>query len=337
MKDSINFSDSVEKFLQYVTEKEPNKYFSDSITNNLSELEIESGKSILGLDYSLAQIIIPVVVTLSVFLIGQFISWLKKRYERLNELKSIKTTIEQWILLVKPSIQNQIDGCKSFAIVLKNSKNIHPESLKFSPMLIDKLKQFELRELIDTIIVNLEGDNEIKAKIVFNFVSQVEFLSKMEDHIKNNYEKFHTYTFELMENWNQSFTRMTTIMNETSRQISHFEPNCKFLTQRNIICNNFLKHKSLQPLDVIFSELITPLEQEVNEYLEKSGNKHLIVDLAYSIEELKLIRDKWELHKNGHSELVDEFGSRILNVYAVLEDVANQLKESKFKTIWNIK
>jgi hypothetical protein len=185
MKDSINFTDCVEKFRQYVTETEPNKYFPDSIPCKFSDIEIESGKSILGLDYSLAQIIIPVVVTLTVFLLGQFISWLKKKYERLNELESIKTTIEQWILLVKPSIQNQIDGCKSFAIVLKNSKNIHPETLKFSPMLIDKLKQFELRELIDTIIVNLKGDNEIKAKMVFNFISQVEFLSKMEDHIKN--------------------------------------------------------------------------------------------------------------------------------------------------------
>jgi hypothetical protein len=140
-----------------------------------------------------------------------------------------------------------------------------------------------------------------------------------------------------MENWNQSFTRMNTIMNETSKQISHFEPNCKFLIQRNIICNNFLRYKTLQPLDVIFSELISPIEQEVNEYLEKSQNKNLIVNLAYSIEELKLIRDKWELHKNGHSELVDEYGSRILDVYTILEDVANQLKQSKFKTIWKIK
>lgn len=297
----------------------------------------ESTKNMLGVDYEFARIIIPVLVTLVVFILGQFISWVKTKNERINELKSIKATLEYWILFVEPTIISQIKGCNDFVGDLLKSNNIQPERLQISPMLVDKLQQIELRDLIETIMLNLKGDEKTKARIIFNIVSQVEFLVKIEIFIKENYEKFQSYTMELMENWNDDFQKFNFEMNATAKNINKIEPNCQFIKDMNLICNNFLSSKGIQPLDTIFSVLIFPMEQIVDNYLKKSLKKDLAVKLAYSIDQLKIIKLKWETHKQGHIDLSYKFATQINDVYKVLKDVAFQLKKAKFKCIFMIK
>jgi hypothetical protein len=313
-----------------------NSQLLNSKVNSPMPSESKDNK-ILGLDYSFGLIIIPVIVTLLVFLLGQFINWLKGKYERITELKSIKATIEYWILFVEPSVTSQINGCKKFIEDLKQSTNIQTERFQFSSMLVDKLQQIELKELIETIMLNLKGNEETKAKMIFNIISQVEFLVKIESHIQDNYEKFHSYTQELMENWNATFTQFNSIMNETSRAINEAEPNCEFVQSKNKICNDFLSTKELKPLNMIFDELISPLELEVDKYLKSSPNKYLAVNLGYSIEVLKIIKLKWETHKNGHIQVTEGFAKKIDDVYKVLKTVATDLNTSRFKPIYLIK
>ncbi|MCU4158425.1 hypothetical protein J1N10_20805 [Carboxylicivirga sp. A043] len=312
------------------------------LNNQLQKSTLVSSKSketnnkILGLDYSFARIIIPVLVTLLVFLLGQLINWFKGKLERITEMKSIKATIEHWILFVEPTINSQIDGCNKFVKALNESTNLQTERFEFSSMLVDKLQQIELRELIETIMLNLKGEEKTKAKMIFNIISQVEFLVKIEAHIQNNYEKFHSYTEELMTNWNSAFTQFNSIMNETSRIVNEAEPNCDFVTAKNKICNDFLSTKEQKPLNKIFDELVLPLESEVDKYL-KTPNKQLVVNLGYSIESLKIIKLKWETHKTGHIQLNEGYAKKISDVYNVLKTVASELKKSNFKPLYLIK
>jgi len=308
----------------------------EGIAKSENVSQSESSK-ILGMDYNFARIMIPVLVTLLVFLLGQFIGWLKGKYERKNELDSIKVTIHNWLIMIEPSIQQQITGCNNFVLALQSSTNIHPERFQFSPMLVDKLQQIELKQLIETMVVNLEGEEETKAKMIFNFVSQVEFLAKMETHIRENYEKFHSYTFELMEDWNKTFKKFNLEMNETSKQIHLIDPGNQFVTRKNQICNTFLQHREIQPLNTIFVELITPLENEVLQFLQTSPNKELATNFGYTIEDLKIIKSKWDMHKQGHMQLATDFATKINTVYNVLKNVSEHLRNSEFKNVMKIK
>jgi len=316
----------------------------DSISNNLitkTDLieKVVDKKTIWGIDYDFATILIPVIVTLFVFLMGQFISWIKSKSERRNELKSIKTTIEQWIILIKPTIETQINGLNEFAEALKNTEEIHPERFKTSSMLVSKLQQLGLRDLIDTIMVNLKGKEEEKAKLLFNIVSQVEFLSKIESHLISNYENFKSYTLELMEEWNKAFRELFHEMNEATYQITQVEAGCDFLLEKNKIANNFLTDSQgqTQTTKKTLDTFIYPLEIEVNKFLKTSDNKHLILNLAYKIDNLKIINKKWEEHKKGHILLANDFSNKIEDVYSVLEDVVKKLKIYKFNNIFKIK
>ena len=186
-------------------------------------------------------------------------------------------------------------------------------------------------------MVNLKGTEDEKAKMIFNLISQVEFLVKMENHIKENYERFQSYTFELMEDWNRAFKIFNSEMNETSRRIHQVEPNCTFIMNKNQICNTFLQHREIQPLETIFNVLIIPMDNEILKFLNTSANKELATNLAYNIDELKIIKRKWDVHKQGHIQLAIDFGTKISTVYGILKTVATQLKNSKFKCILSFK
>ncbi len=187
------------------------------------------------------------------------------------------------------------------------------------------------------MVVNLKGKESTKAKMIFNCVSQVEFLAKMEVHIRENYERFHSYTFELMEDWNRTFRRFNLEMNETTRQIHLVQTNNQFVIQKNQICNAVSQHRLIQPLDTIFEELITPLESEVLHFLQTSPNKQFAADFGYTINDLKIIQSKWNIHKQGHIQLAIDFATRIATVYNVLKTVSDHLRTSDFKSIINIK
>jgi hypothetical protein len=199
-------------------------------------------------NYSFLHFLLPILVSLFIFISGQFIGWLKGKYERKNELDSIKATIHNWLIMIEPSINAQILGCNNFVKHLGVSTNIHPETFQFSPLLVDKLQQIDLKQLTETMVVNLKGEEETKAKMIFIFVSQIEFLAKMEVHIRENYDKFHSYTIELMEDWNLTYKNFVVVMNETSKQINQIEPDNQFVKRKNLICNEFLQHKNTQPL-----------------------------------------------------------------------------------------
>jgi hypothetical protein len=332
---SINDSDSISSIKNAIIQI-AHLDSTNTVSNSINTVAVTKDK-LLGIDSDLAKILIPVAVTLTVFLIGQFISWLKTKKERLSELNSVKVTLEYWITAVEPSITTQKTGCMNFVNALGSSTDISPEKYQFTPMLVNKLQQIGLKELIETIMVNLKGDENKKAKIVFNIISQVEFLTQMEVQIKSNYERFYAYTFELMEDWNNTFKKFNKEMNETSSKIYSLNPRHIFVINKDRVCNTFLQHREVQPLETIFTELIIPLETEVISYLRTQPHKELVTDFGYTIEELKIIKKKWDVHKAGHIQLNTEYSERISTVYEVLKEAGKELKQLKFMNIMLIK
>lgn len=310
---------------------------SSSLSNPISTQIDSKSNEILGLDYEFAKIVIPVIVTLSVFLFGQLISWFKSKFEKVSELKSIKSTIENWIQFIEPTINSQIKGSNDFILKLEKSNELHPERYPIVSLLVDKLQQIKLQSLIDTIVLNLRGAENNKAQIVFSLVSQIEFLVKTEQKIKDNYKEFKDYAIELMEEWNKTFKEFNYEMNETARKIQLEEPNCSFNKQKNTICNSFSTPKVHKNFNEIFSELLVPMEEIVHQFLKNSENKYLAIELGYKIEQLKIIHYKWSVHKKGHIALANDHIESINKAYENLKSAASDLKKSKFKWLVFIK
>jgi hypothetical protein len=98
-------------------------------TTTLSETEV------FGMPLDLARIFIPVIVTLLVFALGQFLVWLKGKYEKQNEVTSYRDLILGWINLIEQSVTQQVTSCRDFSTRLQVSQDIHPELFQYNKML----------------------------------------------------------------------------------------------------------------------------------------------------------------------------------------------------------
>src|SRR5690606_25231573 len=100
------------------------KSLQDSISAlKMQNLESASDSQIFGMPLGLARIFIPVIVTLLVFALGQFLVWLKSKYEKKNEVTSYRELILGWVDLIEQSVTQQVNACNDFSTRLQNSED----------------------------------------------------------------------------------------------------------------------------------------------------------------------------------------------------------------------
>jgi hypothetical protein len=144
-------------------------------------------ENVLGLSPENAKIMIPVMVTLSIFLLGIIVNIIIKKYERKAYLVSIKSVITTWCKLLENPISQQSKSCNDFNTRLQKSTEIQPERFEMNNLLAGNILSLKLKDQIDAIILNHKGKDEEKAKCLFNIISQIEFLNKTEIELRNKY------------------------------------------------------------------------------------------------------------------------------------------------------
>lgn len=91
IKQFSNVNDSLEVVSSFYSKFDSisrvNLSLQDSVaTLNNQELIYATETEIFGMPLNLARVFIPVIVTLLVFALGQFLIWLKSKYEKQNEV-----------------------------------------------------------------------------------------------------------------------------------------------------------------------------------------------------------------------------------------------------------
>lgn len=169
-------------------------------------------ETFLCLPLELAKILIPVLVTISLFFLGHVIGWIKLKYEKFKETKEYREMILEWINLVEKPIKTQIVSCKKFAEQVGSSQDLQPEVLEYNNFIIEKIETIPVERYIKTFVINTKGDKKEKYKQIYNLISQFDYLKKVQKEMLDYYEKYHSYCEDLMNEWNTNFINLDTIV-----------------------------------------------------------------------------------------------------------------------------
>ena len=148
---------------------------------------------------------------------------------------------------------------------------MQPESISLNQLHASKLKELNLKQLIETFVTNLKGSEPQKSKDLFNLVSQIEYFSKTELTLPEAYKVYQDHTFELMKNWNESLIELDDFQGSMIQQIGtdSTHPSYDFLFEINSITNswasnnpdgatqNITKTQLLEPLYLLLNTTIT--------------------------------------------------------------------------------
>lgn len=318
----------------------------ESVTSDTTQIIYQvSGKSvdnlILGMPEGLARILIPVVVTITIFFLGHFISWLKSKFERKKEVDSYKNLISKWVELIQKAIEAQTHSCSEFANSLDKSVDMTPLRFSANKLLADKIDSLPLDKLINAFAVNTTGDNDKNYKMTFNLVSQFNFLKHVEQVIEKNYEAYAKFFDELVKSWNTKFIEFDNIISTQSKVIGKNQNHADYNFHVEVVkvANEWLKNSGKENNSVRHSEtnLILPLISLTAKELDKSQSDYAF-KLSKVVSDLKLEVIQWDSAKGFYSTVFKSSATKINDAYdKLVESKLHFQKNTKTVGVFRIK
>lgn len=339
------FSDSLNKVNDSITKA--NLLLQNSIDSlNQQGIKALSETDVFGMPLDFARIFIPVIVTLLVFALGQFLVWLKGKYEKKNEVSSYNDLILGWVNLIEQSVKQQVISCKDFSTRLDGSKDIHPELFEYNKMLANKVDDFSVNVFVNTFVTNCKGidkqSESEKQKWCFNLISQFNYLKNIEEQIPTIYERYHSQIFEIMGEWNSNFVELDKIISEQSRIINSISNNSTVAFHGKVL-NIINTWSTAVPngrsnVTLTMSNLIAPLTIVVQNELNGNPSNEFAFNLSNNIESLKVTYLKWDIIKKGNVQVFQKLGIRIDEVLKSLKETENNFKKkTKINSVFKIK
>ena len=291
---------------------------------------------VLGLTQENAKILIPVLVTFTIFILGIIINIIIKKYERKAYLVSIKSVITTWCNLLENPIKQQSKSCKDFNIRLQKSSEMQPERFEFNNLLVGNILSLQLKDQIDTVILNHKGEDDEKAKCLFNIISQIEFINKTELELRNKYEIYHNDSLKYMDDWNDAFKKLENI--RTVLRIKYLgqttHPIFPFYLEVAKVFNTFVKKNTKGgDLNIFKDQMLNPISELCQKSILSHPDEPDIYQVSYIIQELFIVIKKWDANKTGTAQLFDGFATKLDSSFNVLNTNIDKLKQSKFKFI----
>lgn len=316
--------------------------FKTDTTNKVASLIDKTHDSlILGMPEGFARILIPVAVTVVIFFLGHFISWLKLKFERRKEVSSYKNLILKWIELISKSIEAQITNCNTFATNLENSEDMSPIRLSVSKLLAEKIDALPLEKILNAFSINTTGDKSKNYVMTYNLISQFNFLRHVEPLIIENFEAYVEVFDGLAKRWNLLFSEFDDTISVQSKELANKaeHPNLRFHNQVRKIVNDWMKTPPTTNNSVKYTDekLIKPLIILTAHELDLNQS-----DYAFKIS--RVIRDlnveliQWDNAKKVNAGLFRSIATTTKDSYQKLQEVNLYFKnETRTSNIFRIK
>ena len=333
-----SLTDTTSKLIQLET-LNVSKADSVKIITRLSDRPTET--LIMGIPEGFARILIPIAVTVLIFFLGHFISWLKGKYERKKEVSSYKNLISKWIELISKSIEAQITSCDQFAENLEKSEDMSPTRFSANKLLAEKINSLPLEKLINAFSVNTTGDKDKNYKMTFNLVSQFNYLTNVELSIAENFEAYSKLFDELVKRWNLLFTEFDDIISGQSKEIGKNKehPNFRFHEEVLKIVNEWIRTSPSDKNSILHTnnKLIKPLIELTAKELNSNQNDYAF-KLSRVIRDLNIELIQWDNAKRVNADLFRNTAETIKHAYDKLLEANVYFKiETKTVNILRIK
>lgn len=327
MKDSI-IVDSIGKVKDMI--------IHNNVTIHSNKIK-DSQDTIFLMPESLLRILIPAVIALLVFIVGQLIVWYRNQKGIQNETKHYKRIILGWAELIKNPIEQQVAECRDLSDRIKISENLVPEKFNMVKMLANKVDNISIDKYISTFLLNTTNskneDDYKNEKMTFNLISQYSYLSSIEGNISETYKSYQTEINKIMEEWNEKFYILTKIIDDWTQKINEGDDLFDFRQNVRRISVNWVNTapNGRSTMTYSMSQLVTPLSSLVDVELKSNMNNEYAYQLSETLQYLRIVDLKWRTCNNGFGIVFHNLAKNIETSLNALNE-ANEYFSTKTKT-----
>lgn len=285
--------------------------------------------TICGMDKDTAAIVLPIATSILIFLGGGLGKVLYDFISKHKEINTSRNIVFRWSGMTANATKRQIASLRELSQRISESVVLLPEALSFSGNMADKLRDVSADYMTSLFVTNSKpncGADDMREKYAFNIVSQYDFLTAIQQEIRNSYELYNKDCHDIIDRWNA-------VMKKSQLDRDAMNSN---LPEDRLICGDNAVSSSLNEVFAAFMDgrdrsndsfigiyegLIKPLNAAVDicktNFSKATCGKALYEDAR----EMLLIHGQWKANIEGYSAM-------FANIANALQQSADSLAEA---------
>ncbi len=287
----------------------------------------------LGIPLEIMRILIPTMVSISIFIFGFLINGIIKKSNKRRILKSQLKALITWGELMKTPILKQISHNRQCRYLLHNRNEFHPETLSIIANPASKINEFHIKDLFDTIVINTHKSMPDSSEILYKYIANMEYLARVENEITTKYKEYANKKIELLNAGNKTFKEMTIYMYSNEGTLPDDLYREKYYEIKWRYANT---HPSTAfDLADIIPEFIDPLVTLCNKAAQSTNiifYKELLT-ITMSFKHTVISSKSLDEH---YRDQIDSHSTRLLSFWRKFNSLLEEMKKLKTKTTLRI-
>ncbi len=290
----------------------------------------------LGMSDEVASVLIPTISSILVFVLGWVITVLYNSSQKRKGIISYRNAVFEWTKLVIDAVQSQKQSLKSLSERLNAAQSIYPERDEVSRSRSDKLKTLSAEQAISVFIENSRNKRKLddkRTKHSFNLISQYDFLSSIEDSVKECYDAYNHQANDLREQWNGLIINLQHELDAVKPETTK-DYNVGSLLRGVIDHYMMTRGRQAVLMGEINDQLIVPLNEAVDKCKLSYPEVRCYQAVYECARKMILLYNQWYALTRGYSEVFGSIVSTIDTSLASLKEAVAYFENSTKVVRW---
>lgn len=151
------------------------------------------------------QLLLPIAITLLVVFVEKWVSRGFEKKDAKQARKKFRETVLDWTAKIQPVEKRFYQSIRDLSAAIKSSDDMQPVAYAMPLTVPEKLNELTVEKMTDAFLTDFEDDKDMRYKHLYNIISDLEFLSKISNSVKESYETYNKQLFALCQEWNEAY------------------------------------------------------------------------------------------------------------------------------------
>lgn len=151
------------------------------------------------------QLLLPVAFTLFVVFLDKWVTRCYARKDEKEAHKRYRETVLDWIVRMEPIERVFSESVNNLSTAIGQSDDMQPLAYAMPLTLHDKLNDMTVMKMTDAFLMDYKEDRDKRYAHMYNIISNMEFLSKITDSVRESYDSYNKQSFALCNEWNKAY------------------------------------------------------------------------------------------------------------------------------------
>lgn len=285
--------------------------------------------TICGMDNDVAAIVLPIATSILIFLGGGLAKVFSDNIKRRKDIKSARDVVFRWSGMTIDATKKQINSLSSLSKSILEYPELMPKAFAFPRNMADKLQDVSAERMTSLFVTNSKpkcGKKDNREKRAFNIVSTYDFLTAIQDDIRDKYEIYNKACHDVIGRWNAVMIKSQQDRENLNSFMLDGDTSSNDAKVSKLLISLFDSYfdgrdRTKDGFIARYEEFIKPLNGTVDmcktNYPDATCGKAIYEDAR----EMLLIYGQWKANINGYSEM-------FANIADTLQQSVDSLLES---------